>query len=235
MDEMNCLSVRRIISTNVRDDSEAFAQHLLECPSCKAFYEKQLNFNNTLKKAFEVDVPEGLAERVLVELNLSEKKSYKKNVRWLAVAASILVIFIVFSTTTLHSPPALANAILEHVKYDVGAFEIKTDISLQQLNQLLKPHGVRADKDIGNATSAGICVIQGKQGAHVVFEGKNAPVTMIIVPDKLKANETVTIDDQQYKGMLMGTKNGTLAIISEDQESLYEFEDRMHKHLMTFI
>ncbi|MEM8843792.1 MAG: DUF3379 family protein [Pseudomonadota bacterium] len=235
MDEMNCLTVRRIISTNVRDDSEAFAQHLLDCPSCKSYYDKQQKFNSTLKKALEIDVPEGLAERVLLEVNLSKKKSRKENVRWLAVAASVLVVFIVFTTTTLHSPPALANAILEHVKYDVAAFDIRTDISLDELNKLLKPHGVRADAGIGDATSAGICVINGKQGAHVVFEGKNSPVTMIITPQHLKVNESVIIDDKQYKGMLLGTKKGTLAVISEDQESLSQFETKMRKHLMTFI
>ena len=235
MDEMNCLSVRRIISTNVRDDSEDFVQHLAQCPACKSFYEKQLKFNGELKKAFEVDVPEGLAERVLVELNLNEKKERKHKYQWLAMAASILIVFVVFSTTTLHSPPALADAILEHVKYDVNALQENAQISLQTLNQLLKPHGVRADENIGQATHAGNCVIQDSMGAHIVFAGKNAPVTLIIVPEKLNDKEPVTIDDQQFKGVLMSTKNGTLGIVSEDQESLLEFKQRMKTSLMTFI
>ncbi|MEM7304168.1 MAG: DUF3379 family protein [Pseudomonadota bacterium] len=232
---MNCLSVRRLISTNVRDDSEAFLEHISGCPSCKSFYEKQLRFNRTLKQALEVEVPEGLAERILVETNLSEKKSSQKNVKWLAMAASILVVVVVFSTTTLHSPPALADAILEHVKVDVAPLQEQSDISLAQLNQLLKPHGVKAEKNIGHATAAGLCVIKGKQGAHVVFQGKNEPVTMIIVPETLKADEIHTINDQQYKGYLVGTKHGTLAVISEDEESLQEFKTRMRENLMFFI
>ena len=182
-----------------------------------------------------MDVPEGLAERVLVELNLNEKKTKRQNVKWLAMAASLLLVVILFSTAPFHTPPALADAIVEHVKYDVNALREKSDISLQQLNQLLKPHGVRAGRNIGKATAAGICVIKGKRGAHIVFQGKNEPVTLIIIPEQLRADEQNIIDDELYKGYLTGTKYGTLAVISEDEESLKEFKNRMHENLMIFI
>ena len=232
---MNCLAVRRIISTNVKDDSDAFSEHLAVCSSCRSFYSKQLSFNSTLKQALEVDVPEGLAERVLVELNLNEKKTNQKNLKWMAMAASILLVVVMFSTAPFHTPPALADAIVEHVKYDVAALREKSDISLLQLNQLLKPHGVKADSNIGKATSAGICVIKGKRGAHVVFQGKNEPVTVIILPEQLKTDDEDTIDDPLYKGYLVSTKHGTLAVISEDQESLQDFKIRMRESLMIYI
>lgn len=235
MDKMNCLTVRRIISTHVKDNSDAFLEHLSECSSCRSFYEKQLRFNNSLKQALEIEVPEGLAERVLVELNLNEKKTNQKNLKWLAMAASILLVVVMFSTAPFHTPPALADAIVEHVKYDVAALREKSDISLQQLNQLLKPHGVKADRNIGKATSAGICVIKGKRGAHVVFQGNNKPVTVIILPEQLKADDEDAINDPLYKGYLVSTKHGTLAVISEDEESLQEFKIRMRDNLMIYI
>ena len=73
MEEMNCLSARRIISTDVRQKDATLAQHLNECASCSAFYERQLKFNNKLTQAVEVDVPEGLAARILVEHKLNQK------------------------------------------------------------------------------------------------------------------------------------------------------------------
>ena len=232
---MNCLTVRRIISTNVRDDSDAFVEHIAECATCRSFYEKQIRLNNSLKQALEVDVPEGLAERVLVELNLKEKKASQKNIQWMAMAASLLLVVVLFSTAPFHTPPALADAIVEHVKYDVNALREKSEISLQQLNQLLKPHGVRADKNIGKATAAGICVIKGKRGAHIVFQGKNEPVTVIILPEQLKVDDENTINDSLYKGYLVSTKHGTLAVISEDEESLQDFKTRMRDSLMIYI
>ena len=235
MAEMNCLSARRIISTDVSDKSEEFTRHVSSCDSCKSFYEKQLKFNGALKKAFEVEVPEGLAARILVEHKLNNKKASSEKFRWGAIAASVVLAFVVSAVSTFHSPPALADAILAHVKYDDAAFDIKPGITLEELNQLLKPHGVRADANIGKATNAGNCVIEGKVGAHIVFAGENAPVTLIVVPESLEDSERVLIDDQQYKGILLSTRKGTLALLSEDEDSLKIFEERLRVSLMTFI
>ena len=235
MAEMNCLSARRIISTDVSDKSADFIGHINSCSSCKSYYEKQLKFNGVLKKAFEIDVPDGLAARVLVEHKLNNKKSNADKFRWGTIAASIVLAFVVSAVSTFHSPPALADAILEHVKYDEAAFEIKNGITLEELNSLLKPHGVRADASIGQATNAGNCVIEGKVSAHVVFAGENSPVTLIVMPEALEDNKRVLIDDQQYKGVLISTRKGTLALLSEDEESLRIFEERLKTSLMTFI
>ena len=235
MAEMNCLSARRIITTDLSNKDQNFVEHIQSCPSCRSFYEKQLKFNGVLKKALEVDVPDGLAARILVEHKLNNKKSNADKFRWGTIAASVVLAFVVSAVSTFHSPPALADAILEHVKYDDAAFEIKDGITIEELNALLKPHGVRADASIGRATNAGNCVIEGKVSAHIVFAGENAPVTLIVMPETLKDNKRVTIDDQEFKGILMGTRKGTLALLSEDEDSLKIFEERLKSSLMTFI
>ena len=232
---MNCLSARRIISTDVSEKSADFLEHLQSCSTCKSFYDKQLSFNGVLKKAFEVDVPDGLAARILVEHNLNNKKAKVDKFRWGTIAASVVLAFVVSAITTFHSPPALADAILAHVKYDEAAFEIKSGITLEEINELLKPHGVRADASIGQATNAGNCVIEGKVGAHIVFAGQNSPVTLIVMPESLEDNKRILIDDQQYKGVLLSTRKGALALLSEDEESLQIFEERLRTSLMTFI
>ena len=234
MEEMNCLSVRRIISTENKITDTKLTEHLKECASCSAFYERQLKFNKKLIEAVEVDVPEGLAARILVGHKLNQKRRRNKQVRWTAMAASITLVLAVTLVSSLHSPPSLASAIVEHVKEEAAMLHEPGTVSLVELNQLLKPHGVRADASIGQAMHAGNCLIQDKLGAHVVFVGKNAPVTLVIVPEKLSTDK-VTIDDRQFKGVMMQTQRGALALLSEDQESLMEFEQRLRGSLMTFI
>ena len=231
---MNCLSARRIISTDINHKSTAFVQHLHDCGSCKSFYERQLKFNRTLAEAVEVDVPEGLAARILVEQRIHQKKSRDKKYRWTAMAASMLLVISVGLVTTLHSPPSLASVIVEHVKSEPMVLQSQTNISLIELNSLLKPYGVRADASIGNATHASNCLIEGKLVAHIVFAGKNAPVTLIVMPREFKEDKVV-INDDEFKGMLMSTQRGVLALLSEDQESMLEFEQRLHHSLMAFI
>ena len=232
---MNCLAARRIITTDITEKSSAFVQHLANCATCKSFYEKQLKFNSVLKKAVEVEVPVGLASRILVEHSFNKKKAGKQNYRWSAMAASVVLIFAVSIVTTFNSPPAIANVILEHVHEELWVLEDKGHVTLESLNQLLKPHGVRADDNIGYATHAGNCMIQGKQGVHIVFEGENAPVTLIIFPEPLEDEKSVRISDHFFKGVLRGTNKGTLAVLSEDEKSLKSFEKRLNTSLMTFI
>jgi hypothetical protein len=235
MDDMNCLAARRTITTDITDKSSAFVKHVAGCPTCKSFYEKQLKFNSVLKKAVEVDVPEGLASRILVEHNLHKKKAGTQKYRWSAVAASVLLVFAVSIVSTFNSPPAIAGVIMEHAHEELWILDDKGHVTLESLNQLLKPHGVRADESIGYATHAGNCIIQGKQGVHIVFAGKNAPVTLIVFPEALDDAKSVRISDHFFKGVLMGTNQSTLAVLSEDEESLKIFEARLNASLMTFI
>ena len=233
---MNCLSVRRIIATGITDKSNEFTEHVASCPACKSFYEKQLKFNSAIKKAVEVDVPEGLAARIMVEHQLNQKKEEsKKKYSWSAMAASIMLVFAVATVTTLQSPPAIAGVILEHVHDEMWILEDKGHVTIESINQLLKPHGVRADENIGYATHAGNCIIQDKLGVHIVFAGENAPVTLILFPEPLDRSKTVKIGDEIFKGILMNTKKGTLALVSEDQVSLEKFADQLKTSLMTFI
>ena len=235
MDDMNCLAARRIITTHITDKSSAFVQHVASCATCKSFYEKQLKFNSVLKKAVEIDVPEGLASRILVENNLHKKKQSIQKYRWSAIAASVMLVFAVSIVTTFNASPAIAGVILEHVHDELWVLEDKGHVTLESLNQLLKPHGVKADDNIGYATHAGNCLIQGKMGVHIVFAGENAPVTLIIFPESLDHEKSVRISDHFFKGVLMGTNQGTLAVLSEDEESLKKFEARLNASLMTFI
>ena len=233
---MNCLAARRIISTDISDISSEFKQHLMECTSCKAFYEKQLKFNGVLKKAVEVDVPDGLAARIMVAHQLNQKKeNIKRRYSWSAMAASLMLVFAVGVVTTLQAPPAIAGVILEHVHEELELLHDKKHVTLESINQLLKPHGIKADKDIGYATHAGNCMIKDKLGVHIVFAGENAPVTLIVFPEPLDRSSNVEISDDVFTGVLINTKKGTIALLSEDQASLNKFESQLKTSLMTFI
>jgi len=124
---MNCLSARRIISTDARETTASLVEHLNECTTCKSFYDRQVAFNSKLKEAFEVDVPEGLEARILVEYKLNQKKVRSTTNRWVAMAASIMLVVSVAVVTTLHSTPALAEVIVDHIYEDIKMLEMEAE------------------------------------------------------------------------------------------------------------
>ena len=233
---MNCLTARRMITTDISNVSNELKQHLSDCSTCKAFYEKQLKFNAVVKKAVEVDVPEGLAARIMVEQQLSQRKeNSKKRYSWSAMAASLVLVLTVGIVTTLQAPPAVAGAILEYVHNEADVMHDKKRVTIESLNQLLKPYGIQADKHIGYVTHAGSCMIEGTPAVHVVFAGKNAPITLIVLAEPLERSKTVDISDDVFKGILMDIKKSTVAVVSEDQESLDLFNQQMKSSLMATI
>lgn len=233
---MNCLAARRMIATDITNKSNELEDHLNSCATCMAYYEKQLKFNEKLKNAIKVDVPDGLASRIIAEHNFHVKKEKRKQrFNWGAIAASMVLAFVVTTVVFFQPKPAIANIILEHVHEEMWVLEDNQRVTLESLNQLLAPHGVKADETIGHATHAGNCIIHGKFGVHIVFTGENAPVTLIIFPEPLNRAGEVKIGDDTFKGVLMGAKEGTLALLSQDEQSLVKFEDRLRTSLMTFI
>lgn len=231
---MNCLSARRIISTDIKKTNASLVQHLNECNTCKAFYDRQLAFNNKLKIAAEIDVPEGLAARILVEHKLNQKRVKSVTNRWVAMAASIMLVVSVSVVTSLHSTPALAETIVDHIHEDVKMLAMDGDIAPLQLNKLLNPHGVNIHANMGHARSAGNCLIEGKLSAHIVFNGKNAPVTMIVIPQRI-TDERIEFDEKEFVGLLVNMPRGTLALVSADPESLKLFEKHLTANLVASL
>lgn len=234
MEEMNCISARRIISTDINDTTTNLVQHLKVCKTCKTFYNRQVAFNNKLKQAVEIDAPEGLAARILVEHKLNQKKERGITNRWVAMAASIILVVGVSVITTLQSTPALAEVIVEHIYEDVKMLEMDGKIGPVELNKLLNPHGINIAANLGAASGAGNCLIAGKLSAHIVFQGKNAPVTMIVVPQKI-SNDRITFEEKEFLGLLVDTQQGTLALVSSDEESLNEFEERLTVNMVASL
>jgi hypothetical protein len=233
-DNINCLSARRIISTDINHPSASLVEHLNDCSTCKAFYDRQRAFNHKLKLAAEVDVPEGLAARILVEHKLNQKKAKSVTNRWVAMAASIMLVVSVSVVTSLHTTPALAETIVEHIHEDVKMLETKGHFTPVQLNKLLNPHGVNIHANMGHARSAGNCLIEGQLSAHIVFKGKNAPVTMIVVPQRI-SNDRIEFAEQEMVGLLVNMPRGTLALVSTDKESLKVFEKHLTANLVASL
>ena len=77
------------------DDSQTFAQHLNQCPACKAEVEQLEPLVRSMQAIELEQLPEGLAERVRTRLDRSPAHPRRLRItprRGLAVAASILLL-----------------------------------------------------------------------------------------------------------------------------------------------
>ena len=73
--------------------------------------------------------------------------------------------------------------------------------------------------DAGLITYAQTCVINGKKVPHLVIQGKNGPVTVLLMPDET-VETAVEIEGESINGVILPVGNGSIAIIGEEEESL---------------
>ncbi len=85
---MNCIEFRHLILTEPSAKPSDAEAHLETCAQCTRFKQEILDLDSDIEKALSIDVPEGLAARIL--LNQSLKQSPRFQTRWVqfAMAAS---------------------------------------------------------------------------------------------------------------------------------------------------
>jgi hypothetical protein len=65
---MNCLQLRHRAQIAPRELTAGAQQHLSGCPGCAAFVEKLAAFEETLEREVRIPIPDGLADRVLLQV-----------------------------------------------------------------------------------------------------------------------------------------------------------------------
>ena len=78
--------------------------------------------------------------------------------------------------------------------------------------------------DAGLITYAQTCVINGKKVPHLVIQGKNGPVTVLLMPDEM-VDGAVEIEGESINGVILPVGNGSIAIVGEDGERLDKIQE----------
>jgi len=222
---MNCLEYRRLALQDIKDLPEQAQLHLDECASCQAFTHQQIKFNASLKQSMDVDVPEGLADRILLQqsFGLARTKRKQSRLRLMALAASVVLGLTLSLRLILPGTTALQQAVLSHVHEEINHLYENRQVSSVQLGKLLASIDTRAITGISNVRYAGTCPIGKTAGAHLVLEGQSGPVTVLYLPEE-SVRQTSTFGDSRFQGVLTPGMRGSIAVIGDSHTSMEELE-----------
>jgi hypothetical protein len=246
--ETICLETRRALTTDPNSRNSDVLQHLSSCDSCSEFLQKLKHFNDKLKLAVNVDVPEGLQSRIILAQRMGQQAHHEENnvlplkkptgnreYRWISLAAAIvLAIGLSLGMFKLGQSHGIKDEVLAHVYEDYKALEMDNNVDLVTFNTLLKPYGIQADKSIGHVRYATNCPIENKKVPHFVLDEKGAPVTVMYIPWE-HSTKRVAFDDSRFKGVLFSDKKGSFVILSEDPATLNRVENRVTASIETRI
>ena len=197
---MDELEIRRRLFADPNDSSQDVLDACEVNPKVESLKQELVEFDQELKKAFEIDAPENLAERILLNKQLKDKKRkspfFSKH---FAIAASIAGLFAI--TISLFSPFSERQTyIVEHAlaHYMAEVDHIPTDESstLSNLNSQLASFGASLSEQItaiGQIKFSSFCTFQGTRSLHIVFNDGERDVTVFVVPSNsglLNQNES---------------------------------------------
>ena len=243
MDE-EYLRIRQILTSDPNTRDPEVLQYLANSEACSEFAQKLKQFDDKLKTAVQLDVPEGLESRIILAQRMSSnteavennenvvefKKSstsQQHNYKWMSLAAAlVLAVGLSLGMFKFGESQGLEQQILAHLYQHQDALTKDKNIELASFNEMLAPHGVRVSESIGHIRYASNCPIDDKKAPHFVLSENGEPVTVMYIPWK-QMSKREKFGDDKFKGVLLSNQKGSFVIFSEDPEIINRVQDRV--------
>ena len=221
---MNCEEYRQTLNENPGFDGGA--GHLAECADCEAYRKSMLALEARVQQAIAIPVP----ELVMPELpdidtrnvvTLDSRRRLRAPVKF-AMAASVALVAILAMQIFGGAPhyDSLGDEIIAHLDHEPNALVI-TDaaVSDRRLERVVPADVASLDHSGGLITYAQTCKINGKRVPHLVIQGANGPVTVLLMPDE-KVDRGTELEGKGINGLLIPVGDGSIAIIGEKDENI---------------
>ncbi len=229
---MDDLEFRRRLYAAPYDKQQDIQQALNEDDKRKDFCEQLKNFDAKIAAAMQIDVPENLANQLILRQSLNAHQVTKRKSRiHLSIAASVA--FVVGVTVTfLNSSPAftsVADYSLAHYHHEATNFpkQAKANFSLASINNEMTDLKVSFIEQVGKLIAIDGCFFDGMDSMHLVFEGEYDNVTVFIVPKSEHLSFTKNFSDDSVQGLTRQYPNGDVIIIGNKNEPLELWRDKL--------
>ena len=221
---MNCDDYREAIGADPSyDGGEA---HVSACADCRAYRDELRALERKIGRALAISVPE-LRMPDLPDVDtagvvpLAARRRSTAPV-WMAIAATLVLAAFVglrmFGTNVTY--PSLADEIVAHLDHEPYALRVTDEpVDDRRLARVVPADVAQMNHDAGLISYAQTCVINGKKIPHLVIQGEQGPVTILLLPDET-IDDTVKIEGESINGVILPVGNGSVAIIGERNERL---------------
>lgn len=220
---MNCEEYREAITAEPSFDGGA--SHLRVCAACQAYRDEILALDATIARALDIDVRQ-LKMPELPAIEAENVVTLKPRARvlstWLAVAATVAVAAVVgfrmLATDVVYG--SLEEEILAHLDHEPAALVVSdTPVSDRRLNRVVPSSVATIGHSAGLVTYARTCVINGKDVPHLVIQGQQGPVTLLLMPDE-KIDAAIDLNGEHTNGVVLPVGKGSIAIIGSRGEPI---------------
>lgn len=234
---MDDLQFRRTIYADPQCNDESVKKAAAEDPAKQEFWNDLKRMEASMEQACKVDVPEGLAERLILRQSIQQHQKQRKRTRiHLALAASIAFVFgISFTLWQQQIQVDLGEHALAHVYNEADGFALKIDgdVEYDTVNAKLASIGGRFEDTVGRIYFAHFCNFEKVRSFHMVMQGEHGKVTVFVVPHNDKHKPVDYFSDGKMHGETLDLEQVRLLMVGEEGKSFDQLKTRL-KQRMTF-
>jgi len=232
---MNDRHYKESIAADPNVDLDALDLSAEERPEAEAFCAEMRALDAKIATALQISVPPlsvpelpALATDKVTHIPTSTESSTGKRFSvpvWVGLAASVALVAFVganFAGLNLSGGgyPSLADEIVAHLEHEPQALlPTNTPIGAGELDLVFEGSGADLQQDVGLVTYARSCEINGKLVPHLVIQGEDGPVTLLVMPDE-QVSDAQTLEGQGIRGVILPVGEGSIAIIGDQEEDL---------------
>ena len=234
--KLGCLEFRRALATDPAQIEGPMFLHAEACAACANALRQALAAQESLREAFALEIPSGLAEK-LRQIPATSPGALGRllssiGTTGLAAAAMLLACVLAGGTYwALHPPaasagPALDSAIVKHIREEFWTLTATGKINDEELRGTLTNVGLALREPVDKVRFATNCIIRGKTAAHWVLEGERAPITVLMMPREALSGPA-TIASSSLRGLLLPVRGGSIALVGAKGEELEKLRRRI--------
>lgn len=216
---LSCLEFRRNLLEDPRRLGAAAVEHGKTCAACAGFAAQLMRLESELALATCVPVPDGLADRVLLKLGLSNARN------WLALAASLVLavgLTVLITLTPVYKDPALAA--IDHVRHE-EAQELLTGRTgdHRMLAPILAQAGLSVPAAHVGVHYLGQCPFRGGIAYHVMLDTPFGKATLLVTPDR-PLNFRIVAAERGLSAAAIPARRGSYTLVADSSKDLVHIE-----------
>jgi len=240
---MDDILFRHTAIATPNDKSDDFLSRVAASDCAKKRVDDAKEFDELLKDSLKIDVPEDLADKIMLEQSFALERDKNVSARWhIAIAASIAFVIGVslpIMNGILNSPGSLQFAqadigtvALEHVKneYFLTA-KANENASLQTVNAKLAVYGAQAKEGLGEVLFVNYCSFEGTSALHMILNGEKGRVSVFIVPEDGDFKPSAEFSSDHLKGISEKMGKASLVIVGEPDEPLDMTKNKLQESI----
>ncbi len=226
---MDDLELHRHCLAEPRSRDPAFRAALASRPDARRAAARAVQLDAQISRCAQaVEVPEGLAERVLLRRALRPRRP-----RWRpwALAAGLLLTLGIAPRLLVPDRTGIEAQVIDHIRSEAHHLgEAPQAVSSERLNALLATFGGQLVGYPGALRFAAICPTRTGIGLHLILDGERGPVTVLYLPGEPLA-EPRRIAGGGLRGGAWQLPGGSLAIVGVPGEQIGPIRARLDRSI----